>query len=309
MQIHSINFHNLETTSPLKNSNKRNNFNLTFGQNSDDVNIHNSKEYEYAKEHLGEEDWEEKYFKKRYEQIYPSKEYNEDEGLTFDIFINFALLFIPAIIDECVIDKIKEAQVKKTIAPEIRRIRDFMFEMNNKKISDLLTDEKQLNTKLSKEKNREYAIKTLFEKFINPLNENAKNVPTAIMIESSDEQERKDIVTWTKEQVVQNSTEFILPKNEDDALYRIMTEIEYAQDYYDKTGKRTVLFIDNFANILTSSQVSGETIAEMKSLLSDISEEKAPVSIVFDIDDSSVLDSAFTGNKSRIPLSINLNNK
>ncbi len=79
--------------------------------------------------------------------------------------------------------------------------------------------------------------------------------------------------------------------------------------YFDKSEKRSVLFVENLHNILNNNTSSNTTIAEMKSLLSDISDDKTPVTIIFDVDDSSILDRAFTGNKSRISLSIKLDNQ
>lgn len=293
----------------IVNSKKSDNNNISFGDNYDELNLHNETEYEYAKAHLGEDDWEQKYFQKRYEQIYPSKEYKEDDGLTWEIFINLLFWFLPEIIDECIIDKIKESQVKKTIAPEIRRIKDIMFQLNNEKLRAIEDQKKEYSADLQVLQKDKDAKQKLYENFIKPLgSSDSQNfrIPTAIMIEGADEKSRKDIIEWAKEQIIQRQSEYTLPEDEDDALYRITTEIGYAQNYYDKTGKRTVMFVENFANILNPSKVSSETITEMKAIMSDISEEQSPCSIVFDTDDASKLDKAFTGNKIRIPLRVKL---
>ena len=53
-------------------------------------------------------------------------------------------------------------------------------------------------------------------------------------------------------------------------------------------------------------EITNETIAEMKAFLFSLSEDKEPLTIVFQTSNSSDIDSAFLKNKRRIPLKINI---
>lgn len=309
MQIHSLDtnkyFSSKTNYTQLKN--------ISFGAQDNKTDFFNNKELELAKEYLCKDDWEKEYFQKRLKEIYPNDAMDHADNHPIFLFISASLCFIPTIIDMCLIDPIREKHVKNLIQPEIRRIKELMIEINNSKLEQLTQEIKRENkiVKILKKDNENK--KTLYKHFIKLLSnsENAQNlgIPTAIMIEGTNKKAKKDIMDWTKEQILQRTVEFTLPEDEDEALYRISTEIDYAQDYFDKTGKRSVLFVENLQNILNSNTASNETIAEMKTLLSDISEDKVPVTIIFDVNDSSDLDKAFTGNKSRIPICIKLENR
>jgi len=68
----------------------------------------------------------------------------------------------------------------------------------------------------------------------------------------------------------------------------------------------TALFIEDLSHVLKSSEVTNETIAEMKAFLFSLSEDKEPLTIVFKTPNSLNIDSAFLKNKRRIPLKINI---
>ena len=111
-----------------------------------------------------------------------------------------------------------------------------------------------------------------------------------------------------KNQITNLVRTFGFNDNEDDNLYRIQTEINYAQEYFDANKKRTVLFVENFDSILNENLTSNQTIGEMKELMSDINRTKVPVTIIFQSDDIEKINKAFISNKTRIPVMIDLNN-
>ena len=160
------------------------------------------------------------------------------------------------------------------------------------------------------EERRSKILNEINIKFLEPLN-NSNNdkhadVPTALMIYGGSSDERKEIMDWLINHVTTLSKSFSFGDNEGDNLYRIQTEIDNAQNYYDKNARRTVLFINNFDSILNSNLNSAQTIGEMKELMSSVNNSKAPVTIVFQTDDISKINRAFTSNRTRIPAKVNI---
>ena len=292
---------------------------VSFKGNQYPSGYYSDKEIMYAKKFLGQENWEEKYFKERYEQIYPQREPSD-----FEMYATLFLCFIPVFVEIGIIDPVKESKVRKKIAPEIRKIRTLMVDLNNEKIRVLQEQEKQARIKQKqleaelkkKEAQRNECLKKeelnskikdkLTINFLNPIKDNSEQTATAIMLEGSEQSRREEIFNWLKNEVAARTVSFALPSDEEDALYRLNTELQYAQENYEKSGKRTVLFIEDFSHILKSSQVTNETIGEMKAFLFSLSENKEPITIVFQVSNSSDIDSAFLKNKRRIPLRINI---
>ena len=126
------------------------------------------------------------------------------------------------------------------------------------------------------------------------------------MIFGGTKSDRDDAINWIKSKIDSRVVPVDLPQDESDALYRIETEIDYANSYYSKNKVRTVLFVENFDYILNPENVSSIAIADMKELMSSISKDKAPVTIIFQTNNKSKINDAFIGNEIRIPCKINL---
>lgn len=260
-----------------------------------DTSFHPSEYYSsevmgYAKEYLGWENWE------GYVKIAHDNKLCERMGF-------FKYCFTSA--------------AEKEIEQIIRKVRSAMIDLNNQKLRISQEERRQAEIRkkqLEAEQNKKLGKEQLYAKikeklslqFINPINKNSEQTPTVVMLEYENAAIKDDVISWIKNEVDTRTVSFELPSNEDDALYRINTEIQYAQEYYEKTGKRTVLFISDFSDLLDSSKVSNETIADMKALLFSLSEDKEPLTIVFDTDNSKNIDDAFLKNKRRIPLKLNL---
>lgn len=217
-----------------------------------------------------------------------------------------------------------------TSAPEketeqvIRKVRHAMVDLNNQKLRELQLAEKKANEKrkqleaelrrkeaqrnerLRKEELNSKIKDRLTAYFLTSVEKDSEQTPTVIMLEGTEQSRRDEIFNWLKDEVEARTVSFVLPQGEDDALYRLNTELQYAQENYEKSGKRTVLFIEDFSHVLKSSEVTNETIAEMKAFLFSLSEDKEPLTIVFKTPNSSNIDSAFLKNKRRIPSKINI---
>lgn len=217
-----------------------------------------------------------------------------------------------------------------TTAPEketeriLRKVRLAMIDLNNQKLRELQLAEKkaneerkQLEAQLKKkeaERNERLRKEQLNAKikdrletnFLNPVKTNSEHIPTVIMLEGAEQKRRDEIFNWLKDEVAARTVSYELPKDEEDAWYRLSTELQYARENYEKSGRRTVLFIKDFSRILKDSEVSNEAIAEMKALLYSLSEDKEPLTIVFETLNSSGINSAFLTNKRRIPIKLNI---
>ena len=284
----------------------------------------------YAKKFLGKKDWETKYFICRNSEISRPKteaieELAHDDSWKTGLFALGFILTLPISAPAvCGIGYTEEKKVKKQIEDEISKLRPLMVDLNNEKIRELQEKEKQAkikqkqleaelkkkeaerNERLRKEQLNAKIKDKLTVNFLNPIKYNSEQTPTAIMIEGTEQSRRKEIFNWLKDEVEARTVSFTLPQDEDDALYRLNTELQYAQENYEKNGKRTVLFIEDFSHVLKSSEVTNETIADMKAFLFSLSEDKEPLTIVFETPNSSNIDSAFLKNKRRIPLKINI---
>lgn len=240
------------------------------------------EEIEYAKKYLGKEDWETD-LRKEHMSILGSR-------------MN-ALKYIFTTAPEKETEKI------------IREIRKLMIDLNNEKLAEMKKQKDEIISKAKEEIRNSEIKQKLLSKFVNKIQENERNpeilVPTAILLTGSTKEKREEIINWLKLQTNTKNLSFILPTDEDDALYRLETEIEYAKEHYNNSKQRTVLYIDNFENILNSTTVSAQTIGNMKAMMFELSEDKAPITIIFSADNTQNIDPAFLKNNRRIPLKLN----
>lgn len=143
----------------------------------------------------------------------------------------------------------------------------------------------------------------LNKKFFGLVNNNAKKIPTAIMIYDGKGANRDKLIDWMKTQISKDPRYNVASfdhENEDKTLYRLETETKYAEQRAQKYPQRTILFINNFDKLLMNDN------ARLKRLLGEISIENKPITIVFQTQDKSKLASPYTGNAIRIPLKLKL---
>lgn len=276
-------------------------------------------EIAYAKEYSNQGDWEEKYREVRLKKLMEKFDRNlekitgisEDSELTIRGYLTtmFFFISIPAMAGAAAIE---EAKQNKKIDAEIARIKQIMVHLNIEKIKE---QEKEKARLAQEEKilSRKNAIQEqLYKNFINPLqnfsNDPNFQVPTAILIYGSTKSERNYALDWLKNNTSSRIITFDLPENEDDAMYRVQTEIEYAQNYYKNNNRRTVFFINDFDRLLREDHTSAQTIGDMKELMSSLSMDNVPVSLIFQTNDLKKINKAFLSNNIRIPYKLNLDN-
>ncbi len=274
-------------------------------------------EIETAKKYISQDNWMEKYREQRLNE--EMQDFNDkfEECIDVDgehwVKARLYVLFWPVTLPVALVNEhIKENKANEKIDKEIERISNLMVDINNKKLTEIKKNQAEIKKKQMEEKRKSEIHNLINRKFLKSLKDSNDdinaNVSTAVMFYGGTKNERNETIDWVKNQITTLIRTFSFNDNEDDNLYRIQTEINYAQDYFDANKKRTVLFVENFDSILNENLTSNQTIGEMKELMSDINRTKAPVTIIFQSDDIEKISKAFISNKTRIPVMIDLNN-
>ena len=174
--------------------------------------------------------------------------------------------------------------------------------------SDMLMEDIEKNSNLQKQMHQESvekliqikAKKKITSKFLQKLSDKSSAPPTAIMIHEGNSETRKAVIDWTLEKAKNNcKTEtYNCDNHENQVLYYLETQAEYAKERFEKRGLRTVIEMKNFDKFLAQNP-SG-----MKDFMSEISNEHLPITIIFEAQDPKILPTPYTGNHVRIPLKI-----
>lgn len=307
--------------------NKPINFKNNYSQSSNKANAINfmGKQYpsgyytdeqiKYAKKYLGQKNWEEEYHDKRLDELMEHFNQSFEECMDVDgehwAKARLCVLFWPVTLPVALVNgTIKQNKAEDKISKEIKQISALMVDLNNEKLEEAKKKQAEIKKQQEAEKRKGKIQNSINANFLQSLNgskdDDSANVPTVVMIYGSTEQEREDILCWIQRQIDARVKTFSLTDSEDDNLYRIETEIDYAQDFYHRNRTRSVLFINNFDSMLNSDTVSFQTIGDMKELLSDINKDKSPVTIIFQTNDINRLNNAFISNKTRIPYMLDL---
>lgn len=120
--------------------------------------------------------------------------------------------------------------------------------------------------------------------FLLDFNSDSKKVkiPNAIMIEGKNKQETKETLKWIVAKAKSNYT-YIEDKGESNDIRRdqILTILETAQENYEKNGKRTLIWVENFDNLLSNRPENEDVVADFKDLLDKLSRDYK-TTIIFD---------------------------
>lgn len=278
---------------------------------------YSDEEIYLAKKYTGKQNWQDEYREKRLKELMKDfeesfeKYTNTDPDEKYWIRGRLYWLCWPITLPTTIaVDLAKENNANKKIDNEIRRISALMIDLNNEQLK-MAQQRQSVLKKQEKILERKNSIHDkLNTNIIQPLelskNDSNAVVPTAVLIYGDTKSDRKDMIDWIKSKIDLRTVPVNLPQDEGDALYRIETEIDYAKNHYSKNKNRTVLFVENFDYILNPKNVSPIAIADMKELMSSLSKDRAPITIIFQTDDKSKIDDAFLGNEIRIPCKINL---
>lgn len=192
---------------------------------------------------------------------------------------------------------------QKKMLQFINRVGRFRSELLNERITQKNNAAKDLEEQTNDEKIIIGGKMALNKRFLDKVTGKFPKIPTAIMIYSGKEENREKLIEWFKSLTGQQPEYHVVEFDHEDAyktIYRLETETSYAQTRYDKSPRQTVVFINNFDEMLK------EDNGALKNLLFENSDENKPITIVFQTQNPKELVSAYTGNAKRIPVKIKL---
>lgn len=107
-------------------------------------------------------------------------------------------------------------------------------------------------------------------------------IPNAIMIEGKNKQETEETLKWIVAKAKSNYT-YIEDKGDSNEIRRdqILTILEKAQENYEKNGKRTLIWVENFDKLLSNNKANEDVVADFKDLLDKLSRDYK-TTIIFD---------------------------
>lgn len=114
------------------------------------------------------------------------------------------------------------------------------------------------------------------DEFLSVFNKDNKKVkiPDALMIQGKSEEEAAETLKWIVGKANSNYIH-IEDKNEPNytRLDKILTVLEGAEENYEKNGKRTLVWVENFDKLLSKDSSNEEVIGDLKDMLDKISKQ------------------------------------
>jgi len=195
----------------------------------------------------------------------------------------------PDYVDACLTNERYQAIVKKLILKVIEE------------------EKNEMDKNIQKEINLAYTKQILSKNILSDFNEN-KKIPNAILIQGEDKESRQEIIKWIIGSTNSNYT-FIPYKNESNDLKfnQILTALEEAQENYKTSKQPTLMWIENFHELLQEKEENEEIIANLKELLCSLGSNYKTM-IIFEAKDTKNL-SPLALQPHRINKIINLDKK
>lgn len=130
------------------------------------------------------------------------------------------------------------------------------------------------------------------EEFLSAFNKDNKKVkiPDALMIHSKNREEATETLKWI---VGKSNSNYIYIEDKKEANYtrldQIRTVLEEAEENYNKNGKRTLVWVENFDKLLLKDSDNEEVIGDLKDMLDKISKQYK-TTIIFSCNSTENLD-------------------
>lgn len=128
----------------------------------------------------------------------------------------------------------------------------------------------------------------IHEEFLIDFNANNPKVkiPNALMIKSKNRDESIRTVQWI---ITKSNGNFISIKDNGDSnrtrLDQIFTILEDAEENYEKNGRRTLVYVENFDKLLSKSPDNEDVIADLKDIMDKISNQYK-TTLIFNCNDT-----------------------
>lgn len=187
----------------------------------------------------------------------------------------------------------------------IYKIANLRGDLLNEKLQEIFKQEEKIKQDITNEAIIIQTKNLIKTKLLDKINSKISNIPTALMISGSDYTTRNNILDWIINQTSTSCRRCIhncQDKDTEQTLYLMNTETKYASDQFNTQGYRSIIRLNRFEQHLRNDH-SG-----LKEFLFDISEEKAPVTFIFEVQDTKNIASPYTGNARRIPIQIRMDN-
>ena len=170
----------------------------------------------------------------------------------------------------------------------IQKIKDEQANVFKETISNAITNKTKIMLK---------------KKFITKIIGDSKDVPTAILISGKNKKAKEDILNWICEQSKSKYQieEYDCPDDENRLMHYLDTQKDYSENRFKRSKVRTMLKLNGFDKHLKNDN------PELKDFLYNLSEDKTPMTIIFETEDAKELSTPFIGNQRRIPIKIAMN--
>ncbi len=127
------------------------------------------------------------------------------------------------------------------------------------------------------EEEKQIVRNKLKDKFITPLNAYKTNqnvfIPNCIMLYGDNTSLMKDIILDVKDLVDDNFVQIDSTRNLDDMQEELFEQLEQAEEKYQNTNERSIIFVNGMDKLLNPKLNSPENIACMKDFMSSASED------------------------------------
>ncbi len=188
----------------------------------------------------------------------------------------------------------------------LERIENLASRFSQKKYNRLT---QKFNTNYQGSLNSVFSKYKLNKDFISLFNSSKSDtnlLPNAILIESTSQHENKDIIKWLFNNSIGNKI-YIENKNSSskDKIQIMNSALEMAKEYNKKTGHYTLMYIENFDNLVAKNKENTSNIADLKDILSNLQSEYK-TTLIYETDNSQKIYPEIL-QKHRTGLKINLN--
>lgn len=237
------------------------------------------------------------------------KKFEPSQRVLLDIFT----LGVPEVINQ-VTKQYEKLQVNKSIDVDVNKKRELiclaLLYMLKAKEEIVPTTKDFAKTTLDIAASKEPAKNLLHERLLKPIadyqhNENVK-VPGCVMLTGNNPYIAKDLMNWIEENYSENINCVKLSSKKDSAqMYEnILEALETAEENYQETNKRSVIFVNGMEKLLRNDINASDDIAKMKNFM-DKAGRYFHSTIIFYAKEPNKLDPGTVGSH-KIGLKINL---
>ena len=261
---------------------------------------YSDEEIKDANKYLGKNGWEKEVYDKEYKKKYNEIMGPREKATGWDIALIISLNIAYLVMAHNFKHEAKES-AKEKASVHVENVKALMNDLNIEKIKAKEVIKKELEEQIMEKTIETLARAELQTEFLNCIQDN-KDVPTAVMITENTKEKREEMINWIKDQVTCRFIETKEETDEDEIANRIEFELRYAKERFVKSGGslRTILHVKNMDKLLKKDR------PDIKALMTALSKEKAPITLLFQTDTISDIANAYISNRTRIPLRIKL---